>query len=575
MKAIYLKEVLKDRASFLNKAVLIDGPWGIGKTYYVKQWLKKEPHIYTSLFGINSLEDLQKDIYYKLDKTTSIIKNIAESFSGANIGLPIVSIPIPTMNFDIKKSIEKCLKDKCLTVVIDDVERKNNKIDVDEVLGFVETLSEIDNINVILICNLDEINSESVSKEKWQKFEEKVISRTFKIEEIANESIEGIVNRRITRSNKIIGSKKYIELSEKFIKAHNIKNLRLLEYTIDFSDRLIKDLNITLNDDEKEEIFTACFATVTERKTRLYMQQEERNDNKRYASINAIYSKDYNCILKNYFNGDHVFGNKVELIKAVLDIYDCVSADIALSGIKGYFKNNRKKKRECVDNVFYGSIETIKKDTNEFIEDNVKNESKKDCIQWFRDLSEFYSIYVNVIGSFPLRDNEIYKAMDSGIKSIDTEQKLNNLMTRLSLMQGEDPHTKKLLDTYKQKASNYYYEKKISNLEKSLKSGSYDANELSDLMIAMNQIKVQDIKSYNNLLKKIINNNFFLPDLNKEINDSKWSYVHSVWKYMEFNASIEEREAFCKIINKQLSKANKLGKYRLEILMKQYRIQGL
>lgn len=53
-----------------NQALLLSGPWGIGKTYYIKNTLQKELErynaynkykiMYISLFGIYSLEQLQR-----------------------------------------------------------------------------------------------------------------------------------------------------------------------------------------------------------------------------------------------------------------------------------------------------------------------------------------------------------------------------------------------------------------------------------------------------------------------------------------------------------------------------------
>jgi KAP family P-loop domain len=49
-------------------AVLINGPWGIGKTYLVKQFLKKEiPHadhyVYISLFGVRARDEIDTALF--------------------------------------------------------------------------------------------------------------------------------------------------------------------------------------------------------------------------------------------------------------------------------------------------------------------------------------------------------------------------------------------------------------------------------------------------------------------------------------------------------------------------------
>ena len=59
-----------------NQALLLSGPWGMGKTYYIKNTLQKDLEtqeaykkykiVYTSLYGINSLKDLQNILGSKL-----------------------------------------------------------------------------------------------------------------------------------------------------------------------------------------------------------------------------------------------------------------------------------------------------------------------------------------------------------------------------------------------------------------------------------------------------------------------------------------------------------------------------
>lgn len=56
---------------FPEYALLISGKWGTGKTFFIKNYLEKEPHesikfIKISLFGIKSVDEIHKKIIFQL-----------------------------------------------------------------------------------------------------------------------------------------------------------------------------------------------------------------------------------------------------------------------------------------------------------------------------------------------------------------------------------------------------------------------------------------------------------------------------------------------------------------------------
>ena len=64
MKANEIVSILEEDFNLYYKTVLISGNWGVGKTYYVKQFLEgKTNSIYISLFGKNNIDDIKMDIY--------------------------------------------------------------------------------------------------------------------------------------------------------------------------------------------------------------------------------------------------------------------------------------------------------------------------------------------------------------------------------------------------------------------------------------------------------------------------------------------------------------------------------
>ena len=71
MKIDDLKEKLDNEFNKYYNVVLVNGPWGIGKTFYLNEYLKEKKHVYLSLFGLNSMEEVKCGLYYQLNKIFS------------------------------------------------------------------------------------------------------------------------------------------------------------------------------------------------------------------------------------------------------------------------------------------------------------------------------------------------------------------------------------------------------------------------------------------------------------------------------------------------------------------------
>jgi len=176
-----------------TQAILIDGKWGCGKTFFIKNtFLPKlnaskndsisyKQAYYISLYGINSLNEIEDKIYLTVFKTFfkkkfKISKTVMDKLSlfskvfnfGVNIlnqtnslGIKIDIEDLPSIN-DLKK-----LKD--IVLILDDVERCN--LNINELLGFVNNLTEHHNIKIILIANEEEISHIEYLKNLPQKYD--------------------------------------------------------------------------------------------------------------------------------------------------------------------------------------------------------------------------------------------------------------------------------------------------------------------------------------------------------------------------------------------------------------------
>lgn len=179
----YVDEYLYDYA------VMIDGTWGCGKTYFVLKTLKtklkeheekkaksikgykKRNVIYISLYGVKSTEDISKKICIeaylgKADKFGKVLKR----------GVDVVSSLVPialevakpfTGNAELKPDdiggvIESFLPINNSILIFDDLERCDCSIN--EILGYINSFVEHEKMKVIIVANQEEIGKSVTEK---------------------------------------------------------------------------------------------------------------------------------------------------------------------------------------------------------------------------------------------------------------------------------------------------------------------------------------------------------------------------------------------------------------------------
>lgn len=152
-------------------AVLIDGEWGCGKTYFIKEYLcekleehennKSEPSykpkkiVYVSLYGVKSVDEVSKQILMEsylsnTSKTKGILKK------GAHIIFPIAFDFMKEKGLDSISSVaEDLLPTKNSILIFDDLERCDCPIN--EILGYINTFVEHEGMKVIIVANQKEI----------------------------------------------------------------------------------------------------------------------------------------------------------------------------------------------------------------------------------------------------------------------------------------------------------------------------------------------------------------------------------------------------------------------------------
>ena len=161
------------RAEYTDYAIMINGEWGSGKTYFWNNKIKPKidgmqfngkrySTIYMSLYGISNLEEISKKIFIEttqlMDKNVKKHMDITGKYSipeYAKTGLNMANVF--GANTSEKINYEKFFATDDKVLCFDDLERAN--VDVIDILGYINNFVEHDHIKTIIICNEKELST--------------------------------------------------------------------------------------------------------------------------------------------------------------------------------------------------------------------------------------------------------------------------------------------------------------------------------------------------------------------------------------------------------------------------------
>jgi Cdc6-like AAA superfamily ATPase len=178
----HLIQLLEDKE---NKVVALSGKWGTGKSHLwdeVKATSQDDAvkdSLYVSLFGLSDMTQI------KLKIIQSALPNAdahPTAWENAKIGLKSVQKVLKSVHPGFSAlddlallAVPTILKEK--VIVLDDIERKHEKLSVDEVLGFIDEFTKLHKARFVLILNSDQLNDKTV----WDRLREKVIDQEIKL----------------------------------------------------------------------------------------------------------------------------------------------------------------------------------------------------------------------------------------------------------------------------------------------------------------------------------------------------------------------------------------------------------
>jgi len=269
MTTKYIEQIFTDyiKAKETQHAILLNGSWGCGKTYFWRNTLEKiakENHfktIYVSLNGISKIDDLNHQFSIKLipfptiNQESNIIKQVTKVLGNAlnklstnylNTGLSEIFEGVIIERFNFSKHI----------VCFDDLERC--QIPVKEVFGFINNLVEHKNLKAIILANELEVEK----SDGYERIKEKVIGRDLKFEP----DIFSILPILFSRYKEKTDFYDFLTSQKDFIieilVEYKQDNLRIISFYLDTLERIFPTLNNIEVEHIREIVFFSAIITI-------------------------------------------------------------------------------------------------------------------------------------------------------------------------------------------------------------------------------------------------------------------------------------------------------------------------
>ncbi|MBR4745079.1 MAG: hypothetical protein IK082_12970 [Oscillospiraceae bacterium] len=269
-----------------GRALMLTGAWGIGKSYYIKNTLipfleKKEqknkkakvnnkncgkhPCIVVSLYGISSLSELSKAIYFE-----TRLKNLNTDSEAGKIAIlagktvlkgvaSIFGVDISASADDMKNVYESIdLSGKLL--ILEDVER--SQINILELLGYVNSLVEQDGVKVLLVTNEEELLKYKPIIETEPKTKDDILNTTIKQKTriFTDETLQYLIIKEKTVGDTISFSGDLQNAAKTIMNSFN--NDILQKFNNDQGAKNIEEIMFLMKSSNLRSVIFACQKTV-------------------------------------------------------------------------------------------------------------------------------------------------------------------------------------------------------------------------------------------------------------------------------------------------------------------------
>ena len=425
-------------------AVMVSGEWGCGKTYMLKNLYLREldkkysknnknnkKPIYVTLNGINDIAEIKNKIFIELSND-SVLKKASPIVNLASLAFEVINKETgKTIKKGYTELLNKMVEIKNIVIFFDDLERC--KIEITEILGFINDLVENYDAKVIIIADEDKINKNFTFENIEQKY---------------------LVALKLLESNLELESEKNISYKEK---------LKLIKEEMFDSDEKYKTI--------KEKTIFKTLNVKNDIKTIIDVFNEKMIEN---GDLKIIIDNKKEWLIEKLNEFEH---NNIRTLQFVFESFNRLGKTILTVDFKENEENQKKVLTELLEYLVIKSIHVKKginryswKERQEFGEISLSNEEHSnytDYIKGFRFVDDF------IINSY-FNEEYIIKV---------TKDYLNNINV------FETDKDLKVIERYWIHTENELIES-IKNITKKIRKNQYSVNYYSQILIKLSCIEV-------------------------------------------------------------------------------------
>tara|TARA_R110002051_G_scaffold24622_2_gene60891 strand:+ start:83 stop:1927 length:1845 start_codon:yes stop_codon:yes gene_type:complete len=540
MKTAHIEKIIEKYLKKENtqSAILINGVWGSGKTFYLKSQLKKIIErnnlkvIYISLNGMSSIDNLDHKLFLHLipklgENQSDLVKNIANI--STNLANAATKLLFKTEATDLLKgSTVKSFNFEKYCICLDDLERC--KIPIDELIGYLSDFTEHKHTKCLILADEVKIKKQKSNKNiahKYDKIKEKVISRVLNYDPELTDVFPKLIDKY--KSKKIYY--KFLKQNESLMisifKELKIKNLRNLIFYLDTLESIHQYIKSIEQKYTEEVLFSTAIFSIEFKKGNL--TSKDSNDFKGFKEINKDW---YSRILSNFLSSNNDEPRKKSSSELFYEEYLTKRIDqyffypsiyqFVLSG----FLDNKKLKKELEnrepEKVSEEIISFRKLLDYKFRELNDKEfdclskyvlEKAEEGFYWIYDYKQIANFYYHFIERklIDITKIDLEKILLSGL-GISAKRKEFHLATfeTLKHFNTPDPDTKKILN----KIFDYHKKLQSENDTKISKQLSkiISNNQIEELALLFSEQK------FNKVFLPLVNVNNFMNALKSSEN---------------------------------------------------------
>lgn len=222
-----------------NNVIALSGKWGTGKTHLWNEVKDKsgdekvKKALYVSLFGQSNIDQIKRKLIETAIPGVDSHGGTFDTFKNFfRVGVNALSTHYKALaainDLNVLLMAPVVLRDN--VIVIDDIERKHEKLGIDEILGFIDEYSMQYGSRFVLLLNDDQLSSKEDQIKLWATFREKVIDQEIRLSTTSEEAFSIAIS---------LVPSKYADALKKATVTCGLTNIRIVVKVIRVANQLL------------------------------------------------------------------------------------------------------------------------------------------------------------------------------------------------------------------------------------------------------------------------------------------------------------------------------------------------